>query len=91
MCNERGDTLDDLNFVLKETYKFYQYSPKRIRQVQQVAEALLSNIQKFHYLHKMKDGLPEKLVLPLQCEGFIILLYTYKVLLQKKIMLLLLA
>jgi len=39
----------------------------------------------------MKDGLPEKLVLCLQSEGLIILLYTYKVLLQKKTMLLLLA
>jgi len=39
-----GKHIDDLNFVLKKMYKFYQYSPKRIRQVQQVAEALLSNI-----------------------------------------------
>lgn len=48
-----GKHYDDCNFVLKKVmYKFYQYSPKRIRQVLQVAEALLSNIQKFQYLHK---------------------------------------
>jgi hypothetical protein len=37
---KNGKFINDINSTLKKLYKFYQYSPKRLRQLKQVAESL---------------------------------------------------
>jgi hypothetical protein len=43
---KNGKYVDDYESVLKRLYKFYQYSPKRMGQLKQVAERIQCSIKK---------------------------------------------
>ncbi|XP_040177111.1 zinc finger protein 862-like [Rana temporaria] len=51
---KEGKCIDDLDSVLKKLYQFYQQSPKRMRQLKQVAESFHEKIQNFQYLHNIR-------------------------------------
>ncbi|XP_073524940.1 zinc finger protein 862-like [Phyllobates terribilis] len=51
---KQAKLIDDFDSILKKLYKFYQYSPKRMRQLKQVAENLQLTILKFQYLHNVR-------------------------------------
>ncbi|XP_070587501.1 zinc finger protein 862-like [Erythrolamprus reginae] len=51
---KQAKLIDDLDSILKKLYQFYQYSPKRMRQLKQVAENLQLTILKFQYLHNVR-------------------------------------
>lgn len=48
------DYVDELDSLLKSLYKFYQQSPKRLRELKTVAESLEMRIRKFQYLHSVR-------------------------------------
>jgi hypothetical protein len=51
---ENGKFIDYVDSTLKKLYQFYQYSPKRLQQLKQVAESLQTSILKFQYLHNVR-------------------------------------
>ncbi|XP_073537153.1 zinc finger protein 862-like [Phyllobates terribilis] len=51
---KQAKLIDDFDSILKKLYQFYQYSPKRMRQLKQVAENLQLTILKFQYLHNVR-------------------------------------
>jgi hypothetical protein len=62
---ENGKFIDYVDSTLKKLYKFYQYSPKRLQQLRQVAESLQTSILKFQYLHNIRWVASKVLVLNL--------------------------
>ncbi|XP_053544659.1 zinc finger protein 862 isoform X2 [Bombina bombina] len=51
---QNSKSIEDLDSVLKKIYSFYQCSPKRMRQLKQVATSLQHKIQKFQYLRSLR-------------------------------------
>jgi hypothetical protein len=63
---KNGKYIDDYDSVLKRLYEFYHYSPKRMRQLKQVAESPHYSIKKFQYLHHVRRvGSKVEALLPL--------------------------
>jgi hypothetical protein len=46
--------IDDIDSILKQVYKFYQSSPKRMNQLRKVSEILEQHILKFQHLHAVR-------------------------------------